>query len=311
MNNETLQVILQKCDRYDRFAIAAHVEMVADRLGGFGPLYGTTVLLKPNLISSSRTPCVCTHSEFIAGVTSWFLDQGARVFLGDSPAFGKTGKVCHALGIVEGLRGMDVRFVDFVTPVKKKLAGGVTVPVAREALECDLFVNMPKIKAHNQMFVSLAVKNIFGIVKGANKAKLHMVHGASHEQFSAVILDLLSVLPPQLHLADGIEAMHRSGPLDGCSLPLNCMAAARCPVALDTAILDLLELDLRKSPLWLLASKRMMAGSDRRNITYPLLSPEDFQNSGFIAPGHLNGIRFHPARFLGGMVKRVFLRVCR
>lgn len=309
MNDESLQVMLQNCDTYDRSAIAGLVDVMVSHLGLSGSLYGKTVLLKPNFISSSGPSLACTNGEFIAGVASWFLDQGARVVLGDSPAFGSAEKVCRIFGIPEVLKGMDVKMVHFHTPVRKRLTGGVTVSVAREALECDLFVGMPKIKAHNQMFITMAVKNMFGIVKGVNKAMLHMVHGDTHDQFAAIILDLVSLLPSQLHLADGIEAMHRSGPLEGSPLALNCVAAARCPVALDTALLDLLELDQAKSPLWRVASMRGLDGSESHNLLYPLLSPQDFHGSGFMAPDSLNSIRFNPFRFLRGLMKRVILKI--
>lgn len=308
MNDASLQVVLQNCDTYDRSAIAELVDVMVGHLRLSGSLCGKVVLLKPNLISSSGPPLACTNSEFIAGVASWFLDQGARVLLGDSPAFGSAEKVCRALGIAEALKGMDVKMVHFITPVRRRLAGGVVVAVAREALECDLFVGLPKIKAHNQMFVTMAVKNMFGIVKGVNKAMLHMVHGDTHERFAGIILDLVSLLPSQLHLADGIEAMHRSGPLDGSPLALNCVAASRCPVALDTALLDLLELDQSRSPLWRVASKRELAGSEFNNLRYPLLSPQNFHGSGFMVPDTLNGIRFNLFRFLRGLVKRVILK---
>lgn len=308
MNEPSPVVLLQKCDYYDRFAITSLVDVMLPNLSVPGLLFGKTVLLKPNLISSSGSSLACTNSEFIAGVAGWFLDQGAKVILGDSPAFGSVEKVCQTFGIVDALKGMDVKLVGFTTPVRRQLACGVNVVVAGEALECDIFVGLPKIKAHNQMFVTLAVKNLFGIVKGVNKAMLHMVHGDTHEQFAGIILDLMSLLPPQLHLADGIEAMHKSGPLDGSPLALNCVAAARCPVALDSAILDLLELDPTKSPLWQVASMRGLAGSNVENLVYPLLFPQDFHGSGFLAPDSLNGIRFNPIRFLRGLIKRTFLK---
>jgi uncharacterized protein (DUF362 family) len=309
MNNALLPVVLQKCDTYDRSAIAALVDVMAGHLMLSDSLRGNIVLLKPNFISSSGPSLACTNGEFIAGVASWFLDQGARVLIGDSPAFGSSEKVCRTFGITEALKGMNVKLVRFKSSVSRRLAGGVTVTIAREALECDLFVGLPKIKAHNQMFVTMAVKNMFGIIKGVNKAMLHMVHGDTHEQFAGIILDLVNLLPSQLHLADGIEAMHRSGPLEGRSLALNCMAAARCPIALDTALLDLLELNQTKSPLWRVASMRELAGSEIHNLRYPLRSPQYFHGSGFIAPDSLNGIRFNLFRFLRGLVKRVTLRV--
>ena len=294
MDNTSLQVTLQKCAVYDRSVIAGLVDTIACNLDLSGSLCGKIVLLNPNLISSGGSALACTNGNFIAGVATWFLDQGARVLIGDSPAFGSGEKVCRIFKITEALKGIDVKIVNFATPVRKRLKGGVTVTVAREALECDLFVGLPKIKAHNQMFMTMAVKNMFGIVKGVNKAMLHMLHGDTHEHFAGIILDLIELLPLQVHFTDGIVAMHKSGPLDGSPLTLNCIAAASCPVALDTALLELLELNKTKSPLWRVASTRGLAGSDYRRLHYPLLSPNNFKGSGFVAPDDLNDIRFNP-----------------
>ncbi len=217
MKSRTLPVVLQKCDSYTPSVIAELIDRIVPCVGLNSSLHGKKVLLKPNLISSIGPRLACTHGGFIAGAAMWFQAHGAKVLVGDSPAFGSAVKVCQTQKIFAALHGLNVRVVNFVSPVAVKLSGGVSVTVAREALECDLFVGLPKIKAHNQMYVTMAVKNIFGTVKGVNKAMLHMVHGNSHDQFASIILDLMSILPPQLHLADAIEVMHKSGPLDGAA----------------------------------------------------------------------------------------------
>jgi len=301
-----LSVVLQRCTRYERSTICELVDETVKGLGCKHHFGGTVVLLKPNLISGGGADLSCTHKEFIGGVAMWFLDQGAKVRIGDSPAIGSGASVCEKRGITGALAGMGVEQVDFTDSAKKTLAGGVSVNVSRAALECDFLVNLPKVKAHKQMYVTLAVKNIFGIVKGINKATLHMTHGGSHEQFSEIILDLLELLPPSLHFADGIIAMHRSGPLDGIPLQLNCVGGAVCPVALDTALLELLELEKPQSPLWRAASKRKLKGSDFDRIHFPALSPADFSGRNFEVPEFLHAIRFNPFGFLYGMVKRVF-----
>ena len=271
--------------------------------------HGKVVLLKPNLISSLGNPLSCTHPNFIGAVAAWYKNHGARVIVGDSPAFGSAAGVCDKFGVTEILRKIDVEIVNFHTAVRRKLAGGITVPIARCAMECDLFVGLPKIKAHNQMFVSLAMKNIFGIVTGMSKAMLHMVHGSNHQQFAEIILALQTVLPPQMHIADGIEVMHRTGPLHGDLLALNCLGASASPVALDVAIHALLELDPGKSPLLLAAAARgdWQCRADR--LHFPLERPQRYHSSGFVAPNELNPVRFNPFRFLRGFGRRCLLKL--
>lgn len=309
IKNTSLPVVIQRCDEYKRSSITGLVDDIICCLEQKHNYTGSVVLLKPNLISGLCAPLACTHKEFVGAVAAWFLDQGAKVSIGDSPALGSGRFVCEKQGITKALAGMNVRQADFSDSVEKTLAGGLTVQVAREALECDFFVNLPKVKAHNQMYVTLAVKNIFGIIKGMKKAVLHMTHGSSHDQFSEIILDLLGLLPTSMHFVDGIHAMNHAGPLDGDFLQLNCVAGSTCPVALDTSLLALLALEKSKSPLWKAGYDRSLQGSKIDNIYFPRLSPSDFQDAGFVAPESLNGVRFNPVGFLGGIVKRVMLAV--
>ncbi len=308
---ETFPVFLGRCTEYDRTAVSAIVEKMAAALGLPRSFAGHTVLLKPNLISAAAPALACTDAEFIAGVAAWFLDHGARVRISDSPAFGTALKAMHRHGIAAALAGMAVTPVEFTTAVERRLACGLTVGIAAESLDCDLLVNLPKIKAHNQMYVTLSVKNIFGIVLGMRKAMLHMREGGSHRRFADIILDLIELLPPHLTIVDGVVAMHRQGPIDGAPLRLGCIAAATDLTALDTALLDVLELDRRRSPLWQAAAARGLPGSRAADIVYPALAPAAFAGAGFVAPAELDGIRFNPFRFLRGMLRRFVLAISR
>jgi len=307
MSDPLHQVALLRGVHYENFSVYRMVEKITGCLDFNHNFHGSVVLLKPNLISSRGSSLSCTHKNFIAGVAAWFLDRGAVVRIGDSPAFGNTLSVCRRRGIAEETAGMNVKYVNFSSTVNKVLPTGVAVNIAREVLDCHFFINLSKVKAHNQMFVTLATKNIFGIVKGVNKALLHMRQGSSHDRFASIILDLIDLLPPALHLADGITAMHRSGPLSGTLLKLNCVGGSLCPVALDTALLDALGLEKADSPLWRVARERNYTGTEIGNIRFPLLSPHDFVNTGFIAPGMLQPIRFNPFRFVGSLAKRALL----
>ncbi|BHH82590.1 hypothetical protein LA52FAK_08790 [Desulforhopalus sp. 52FAK] len=285
------------------------VDGFAAGLDHFKQLHGSTVLLKPNLISSRGSALSCSHPQFIEGVALWFKEQGARVKVGDSPAFGTARSVCQARKITGPLEKIGVDIVNFKRPIEKKLSCNRSVTIAAESLECDYFVGLPRIKAHNQMYVTLAVKNIFGIVKGVNKALLHMSCDNSHQNFSEIILGLVELLPRQFHLIDGIEVMSGSGPLDGYPLAVGCVGGAASPVALDTAIADLLQLDPRNIPLNRVAKEMGLTGSEMSTIDFPLSLTSDFRGAGFVPPAGLNPVRFNPFRFISGMCKRLGLKL--
>lgn len=309
MVSELNNVFLTPCNSYNATDISEIVDRISLETGFFSTLQGATVLLKPNLISGRGIGLSCSHPEFVAGVALWFKEQGANVKVGDSPAFGTARSVCQSRKIDKILNNFGIEIIEFSTPIEKKLPCGRTVNVAAEALECDYFIGLPRVKAHNQMYVTLAVKNVFGIVKGINKAMLHMTCDNDHTQFSNIILGLLDILPPQLHFIDGIEVMSESGPLDGVPLSINCIGASESPIALDTAFLDLLELDPNRSPLYVAAKKMGLPGSDINMISYPFFTPSDFYGSNFIAPDGLNPIRFNPFRFTSGILKRIGLKL--
>jgi len=301
------KVVLRRVMGYDRNILRSHIEKILSTFSFKTSLRGSVVLLKPNLISITAPPLGCTDKEFIAVVVEWFQDQGARVKLGDSPAFGSVTGICKKQGITDSLEGREVEFVDFKTPLPTELSCNCSIRIAAEACECDLFVGLPKVKAHNQMFVTLAVKNIFGIVVGLQKGMLHMTEGGTHERFAEIILELVTLLPEQFHLIDGIEAMHRSGPINGESLKLGLVGGAVNPVALDSALLASLELDQKNSPLWRVAKAKNRPGCMAQELTYPHLNPENFYGSGFIPPLILNPVRFNPFRFITGLCRKVML----
>lgn len=297
-------VFLQRCASYDRDALKSFFQLCLDEQESFSPR-SSRVLIKPNLISARGPGFACTHPEFLLSLAEVLIDNGADVALGDSPAFGRASSVLRRLGVDRKLSAAGVDIVDFTGGVEQRLQCGVDVKVATEVLECDYCINAPKLKAHSQMYVTMAMKNIFGVVVGMQKGMLHMRHGGSEAMFAAIIADLLSVLPPHCTIIDGVVAMHRRGPLQGDSIDLGCIGCASDPVALETALLRALELDGDRSPLWREARRRKWPGAVYENLSFPLLAPEDFAGSMFEAPGELAPIRFNPLRFLRGSLRRV------
>ena len=300
-----INVCLDRCETYSYDVIKPLLDNQMDLLGVPADLSSKKILLKPNLLSAGGPSLSCSNPLFVKAVAASFLSRGARVLLGDSPGFGSAAQVLKRQGFTAAFAGLAVEHVVFKTRLVQKLPCGVSVGVAAEALDCDYFVNLPRIKPHDQMRVTMAVKNVFGIVLGARKAWLHMKCGESRRFFAELILDLQDILPPAFVFADAIEVMNRRGPMKGSSLLLGCLAASKSSVALDRAMLEVLEIEKKRVPLAMVAAEKRIAGASLQDLNFPQCVPSDFSGSGFRAPVKLSPIRFRPFRYLRSSLKRI------
>lgn len=295
------------CPTYDRQAIKQQVATLAEAVS-FRITPGLRVLLKPNLVAGrGHNGLACTHPEFVAAAAEWCLDCGARVEIGDSPAFGRAPAVMRACGITKSLRGLPVKLIHFGTARPVRLASGERITLAAEPLECDVLINLPKLKAHSQTLISLAVKNYFGAVKGFGKALLHQKLGEDEQSFCRMLVDLLAVLPAGISFMDGVQAMHRRGPMNGEMFPLGMVAGSVNPVALDTALLLMLGVKPEQSMIWRETARRDLAGARAEELVFPLLGPRAIAAEGFILPSMLKPIPFRTLQVVNSMVKRVRL----
>lgn len=304
----TVTVCLEQCESYQQESLRPLVQKHLELLNIPSDLSGKRVLLKPNLISARAPSLACTASLFVAAIARSFIDRGAVVLLGDSPAFGSAEQVLKKQGYLTALAGVDVRFLEFRRKTKIKLDCGVSVTVASEALDCDYFVNLPKIKAHQQMGLTMAVKNVFGIVVGARKAWLHMAEGGSHPHFARLILDLLHHLPPTIGIADGITVMNRTGPMNGVALSLGCLATSKNLIALDRAMTAVLAVDASQVPLLVEAKNSRMAGASLEQLSFPLLQPDAFPEKQFSMPTELLPVRFQVSQYFRSSLKRLLTK---
>lgn len=287
----------------------ATVERMLAAQVGDRNLRSLQVLLKPNLITARNGSLPCTDARLIGAVAQWFRAQGARVVVGDSPAFGSARSVLAAIRALPMLRQLGVPVVEFRRTSDVRLPSGQKAAIAAAALECDLLVNLPKVKAHSQVRVTLAVKNLFGCLSGWQKPWWHMVHGGDGNRFADLLVELLAVLPAGCTVVDGMVAMHRTGPIHGEPFALGCLAGGTNPVAVDTALLAVLGLDPSLSPLWCAAHRAGLQGSDLEAVHFPWAWPIGLRAQGFEVPETLTPVRFNPFRFLQGSMQRLLLRL--
>ena len=240
------RVTIQRCAGYEAERLDAAIRACLEPLGGMAAFVrpGARVLLKPNVLNGTETEkAVTTHPAFIAAVVRAVKDAGGEVFVGDSPGFCGLQKAVQTNGYEAMLREVGATLLPFEE--SRVVRTGETGPlreieVAGEALDCDVLINLPKMKTHGQMFLTLAVKNLFGCVVGRRKARWHLEAGRDYEHFARMLVHIAKICKPALSILDGIVAMEGNGPNAGDPRQTNLVAASTDPVALDVAITSVL-----------------------------------------------------------------------
>jgi len=230
---------LKKIENYDRSSIRAALEQGCDGLAGGRALFrsGDRVLLKPNLLSG-RPPekAVNTHPEVLAAVAEFLSDRGCRLSLGDSPGLESLGHALQKAGYAPVGQRYGIAVTDFHpgAEVSSRNRRWFSRLFLFDRLgEFDHLVNLPKFKTHGMMTLTLAVKNLFGLVPGKRKAAYHLSAGENQDTFARLMLEIAETCAPSLSVLDGILAMEGDGPGQGRPVPAGSLALSTHTVALD------------------------------------------------------------------------------
>lgn len=233
------------CPGYDPDRVREALRAVLAPLGGMERFVrpGQRVLLKPNLLSP-RPPedAVTTHPALVQAVAEAVLQVGGEPLIGDAPgavntrarlekvyAISGMAQVAQSLGIP---LNYDMDTVEWTFPEGRWLR---RVPVWRAAAEAEVLINLPKLKTHNLVGLTGAVKNCFGLVPSPHKTYLHM-RWPRPDQFSEMLLDLYLRAKPALHILDGVLAMEGDGPSAGDPRPVGALLASTDGLACDVAM---------------------------------------------------------------------------
>ena len=237
-------VSVRTCQDYSPAALSAVLEKALGDLNGM-PTWikpGDRVLLKPNLLLSAKPEeAVVTHPAFVEAVASMVRDSGASVFLGDSPPLGNLKRVLAKSGYEPFMKKLGVQPVPFTEKMGQEFGEDRLyrrMDLAKEVFEFDAVINLPKLKTHGQMLLTLAVKNLFGTVIGSDKASWHLA-GREVENFATALVQIYERVRPVVSILDGILAMEGNGPSGGTPRHLGIVAASEDAVALDATICTL------------------------------------------------------------------------
>ena len=207
---------------------------------------GSWVVLKPNLLAPALPDkAIVTHPLVVKSIAEYALNKGAKVQISDSQAMGTFEKVLKESGLREELKGLDVEFKEFKQSVKIDVGGPFkAIEIAEDAINADVLINLPKLKTHVQMLMTLGVKNLFGCIVGMKKPEWHFRTGVNREMFAELLIRIHNAVNPSITILDGILAMEGEGPgRSGVPREAGVVAGSSNAIALDITICRLLGLD--------------------------------------------------------------------
>jgi len=247
-------VAIERADGYAPELIDSGITRLVNTFGGWETLVrrGDHVLVKPNCICSAPpTQPAQTHPAVILALCRQLLDYGAKPFVGDSPAWGTLHGALRQLGIVDELSRLGVPIVPFKRAVRADNIDGkvfkkLTVDAA--ALEADAIVNLPKLKAHRQVLLTVVIKNMFGCVNGRRKALWHVKVGGYENYFGRMLVETYDLLRPVINIVDAVVAMEGKGPIKGTPRHVGLLLAATDGPALERVMADLVGLKPARLP---------------------------------------------------------------
>jgi len=208
---------------------------------------GAPILIKPNLNSNMNALTGnTTDLRLLAAVIEFLKAKGYRnIIIGEGT---NSGFYRNKISVIERLRvdqlakfyGISVKDLNYSDSVEIEFENGVMAGVAKECIEADLFINMPKLKTHFEMEMSVCLKNLMGCLVGQENKK------KTHQALAANILNINKYIKPHLHIVDAIISMEGLGPTRGKPIHTGTIFIGTDPYLLDLVCAKFATLDWKK-----------------------------------------------------------------
>jgi len=192
------------------------------------------ILIKPNLNSNMNALTGnTTDLRLLAAVVEFLKGRGYRnIIIGEGT---NSGFYRNKISVIERLRidklaqfyEISVKDLNYSDPVEIDFKNGVKASVAKECMEADLFINMPKLKTHFEAGMSVCLKNLMGCLVGQENKK------KTHQSLAANILNINKRIKPHLHIIDAVISMEGLGPTRGTPVQTGTIFIGTDPYLID------------------------------------------------------------------------------
>ena len=204
-----------------------------DLVGGLNHfvLKSDRVLLKPNLNGLEGY----TNKDLVEALIQLLIDFSVKKIFMAEATFGSaqmTDMFFEKTGFAELARKYNLELINLnkSQPIEVKVKNPLLMEklrIAKEIFEADKIINLPNMKVHYATGITLALKNLKGILVGDEKKRFHEMG------LEKAIVDLNNTIEPHLNIVDCISCMEGMGPRGGDLVELNLIMAGASSVEVD------------------------------------------------------------------------------
>lgn len=205
------------------------------------------VVIKPNVLrSSAADEHIVTHPALLRAVVEKVEEMApASIVVGDNPglfSYGDNENSFEKTGLMDASKGYYRNFGNAMQTLGFNPEFMPAAGVSKEIMEADIFISLPKFKTHGLTVMTGAIKNSYGILPGAQKARLHQAAGTP-ERFHDLIVDVFRLRVPDLFIMDAVVGMEGNGPASSDLRDIGLILAADNAVALDGVVARMMGLE--------------------------------------------------------------------
>lgn len=232
-------IVIQRCPQYHLEEVKEQLNQGLELLGGLARFVGRgeRVVVKVNcLLAAAPERAVTTHPIFLQAVLQLLKERTDNLVVADSPGYMGFLAASRATGFEAVAKAEGVQLAEFHEAVEVECAEALLYKhfkIAKLVAEADRVINLPKLKTHGLMYMTGAVKNMFGVIPGIRKTEYHLKARQDKWLFAKMLVDLYRACPPTLNLMDGILAMEGNGPANGAPVPLGVILLGEDGFAMD------------------------------------------------------------------------------
>ncbi|MGB9960255.1 MAG: DUF362 domain-containing protein [Candidatus Bathyarchaeales archaeon] len=227
----------------DEKSVCGAVRKAINIVGGMHSIVekGDCVIVKPNFFGPrSSLHGATTSLTVVREIVEEIFECGAEALIAEGPfRFYEADVVFNAVGVKKFAQELGIKLinlneepsVEVDVPLGKALK---RIKVPKLVLDADKLINVPKMKTHHLTTVTLGMKNLKGVLPGAEKQKSH-IHGI-HQS----IVDINKLVKSDLIVVDGIVAMEGMGPTFGDPVELGVVVAGKNVIDVDRVCCELM-----------------------------------------------------------------------